>query len=106
MTLRERYPAAAKDAPTAFVSAEDILETLNHELLEVGSWLNIMGYLRPFPEVASAVTEAEAKRLKRKARKAVFVEATMVWSAGAVRLEKYEAALIELQEASAASPRA
>jgi len=73
---------------------------LNYELLEVGSWVNIIGYIRTVPEVPAVTTEVKDKRLRRKALQATFVEATMLWSASIIRLEKYDAALAELQKAS------
>ncbi|KAK3679055.1 hypothetical protein LTR78_001508 [Recurvomyces mirabilis] len=83
LTLRDHYPATAKDVPTIFVSIDNIKDGLDHELLAVGSWLNVMGALRARPQ---------GFKVSRQARVA-FVDATIVWSAGAVRLERYQDAV-------------
>ncbi|GAB1737453.1 hypothetical protein NU219Hw_g1593t1 [Hortaea werneckii] len=98
LTLHDRYPATANKTPTAVVSIGNLLESLNHELIAVGSWINVIGYLRPLPE--SVVFPADAKRsrgAKHYSQPVVFVESSMIWSAGSVRTEKYDAALTELQ---------
>ncbi|KAI7220061.1 hypothetical protein KC333_g2575 [Hortaea werneckii] len=98
LTLHDRYPATANDTPTAIVSIENLLESLNHELIAVGSWINVIGYLRSLPE--SVVVPADGKRsrgAKHHSQPIVFVESSMIWSAGSVRTEKYNAAVTELQ---------
>ncbi|KAK5120643.1 hypothetical protein LTR85_006001 [Meristemomyces frigidus] len=99
--VRDRYPATAKDVPTAVVSMQNVLESMKHELLEVGSWLNVMGYIRMAPGNADTSEDGAAKRSRRKTQQNfTFVDATMIWSAGAVRVEKYNDALTDLQRAS------
>ena len=88
MILREQYPATTDDAPTAVVNLDGIIDSLKPSLLETGAWLNIMGYIRSRPEDI---------KISRKARVS-FVDAALLWSAGIVRLEKYQAAVTELQE--------
>lgn len=101
LILRDRYPATAKDVPTVIVNVEHVLETLRHDLLETGAWLNIMGYVRPCPDAADAKAHTKPKRTKRKAaQQPAYVEATMIRSAGAIKLDKYDAAITELQQAS------
>ncbi|KAK5719044.1 hypothetical protein LTR17_015377 [Elasticomyces elasticus] len=90
LTLRDRYPATTKDAPTAIVTIENLVDGLNHELLATGTWLNIMGYVRITPSGMTVSRRAQV----------TCVEATMLWSAGAVKVEKYHAAVEALQEAT------
>lgn len=90
LTLRTHYPATDKRSATAVISIDNLLETVQRELLEVGAWLNIIGYVRPM---------SEAKRSNGPTQE-VFVEATMMWPAGAVKLDRYEVALQELQNTS------
>ncbi|GAB1732368.1 hypothetical protein NU195Hw_g7312t1 [Hortaea werneckii] len=98
LTLHDRYPATANGAPTALVSMENLLESLNHELIAVGSWINVIGYLRPLPKsVVRSADEKSSRSARRHSQPAVFVESSMIWSAGSVRMEKYDAALTELQ---------
>lgn len=90
LTLRTHYPATAKRSVAAVVSIDNLLETVKYELLEVGAWLNVIGYIRPMPG---------AERSKGLFQ-VVFVEATMMWPAGAVKLDRYDVAVQELQETS------
>lgn len=77
---------------------ENLLESLNHELIAVGSWINVIGYLRPLPKsVVRSADEKSSRSARRHSQPAVFVESSMIWSAGSVRMEKYDAALTELQ---------
>lgn len=89
LILRDRFPATAKSAPTALVDIEGTLEGLKHDLCTTGTWINVIGYIRPRPE---------GIKLSRKARM-TFVEASMIWSAGIIRLEKYQAA-VEARQAT------
>lgn len=101
LIVRDRYPATTKDVPTAIVSIHNVLASMNHDLLEVGAWLNIVGYIRPLPAATETAADAKVKLSKRKALSNItFVDATMIWSAGAVKVEKYNDALTELQRAS------
>ncbi|KAI6791847.1 hypothetical protein KC363_g6270 [Hortaea werneckii] len=98
LTLHDRYPATANHTPTAVVSVGNLLESLNHELIAVGSWINVIGYLRPLPEFLVRSADGKNSRgTKRISHPVVFVESSMIWSAGNVRTEKYDAALTELQ---------
>ncbi|KAI6791025.1 hypothetical protein KC332_g17752 [Hortaea werneckii] len=98
LTLHDRYPATANHTPTAVVSVGNLLESLNHELIAVGSWINVIGYLRPLPEsLVHSAGEKSSRGTKRHSQPVVFVESSMIWSAGSVRTEKYDAALTELQ---------
>ncbi|KAK4541491.1 hypothetical protein LTR36_007937 [Oleoguttula mirabilis] len=101
LIIRDRYPATAKDVPTAIVSVQNLLEIMNHELVEVGAWLNIMGYVRALPELVDTPADAGVKRSRRKAlHHTTFVEATMIWSAGVIMVDKYNDVLTDLQRAS------
>lgn len=97
--MHDHYPATSRSTPSAIVSIEVLLETRDHTLIEVGSWVNIIGYVRNMPHSYDVTDSRESRRPKHSA----FVEATMIWSAGTVKLEKYDAALTELQKAQKAT---
>ena len=94
LTIRDHYPVSAKSTPTAAVHLHALIDGLNHELLQVGAWLNIIGYVR------SAPTDVKVSRRAR----LTFVEATMLWSAGAIRHAKYQAAVDDLQKCIVSQP--
>ncbi|KAK3714490.1 hypothetical protein LTR37_007796 [Vermiconidia calcicola] len=96
LILRDRYPATTPETPTAIVNVTNVLENANHELLEVGAWLNVVGYVtKPADSIKSAVVASKQNRNERttKPLEPRSVEATMLWSAGAVNLNRYKSAV-------------
>ncbi|EMC92451.1 hypothetical protein BAUCODRAFT_77748 [Baudoinia panamericana UAMH 10762] len=99
LTLKDRYPATSPGTPTAIVSIHGVIDGMNHELLETGAWLNVMGYVRSSPPdlVTSKPNRSKTARL-------TYIEATMIWSAGAIKLDVYQAAVTSLQETATIEP--
>ena len=94
--VRDKYPATSAKIPTAVVNIESILETANHELLQVGSWLNIVGYVRSAPVVEFLPSKSSIDVGRQgESGSLVQVDATLVWSAGAIRLDQYKLATRE-----------
>ncbi|KAK5115327.1 hypothetical protein LTR62_001527 [Meristemomyces frigidus] len=96
LTLRDHYPSTAKDTPTILVLVDAIKDSLNHELLAVGSWLNVIGYVRSRPNECKVSRQAQV----------AFVEAIVMWSAGAIQHNKYQAAVADFQQSLTASASA
>lgn len=61
-----------------------MLESVTAEELRVGAWVNVLGYVR------DARYRREEKAASGSSGRAVYVEAIMVFSAGAVNLGEYE----------------
>ena len=81
------------------VDIENVLENVNHELLQVGSWLNVIGYTRNSPVVREREAKSSKIILEQDASEPpAFVQATMIWSAGAIKLDKYESAARAYQQ--------
>lgn len=59
---------------------------LNVETTQVGAWVNVIGYVRQNTEMQSTSKP-----------RASMVDAVLIWSAGAIKLEDYEAAVRALQ---------
>jgi hypothetical protein len=59
---------------------------LNVETTQVGAWVNVIGYVRQDSGSLSVLKSG-----------ASTVDAVLVWSAGAIKLEDYEAAVRALQ---------
>ncbi|ORY03028.1 CST complex subunit Ten1 [Clohesyomyces aquaticus] len=70
LCLKHRYPASAPPK-TARVNVRHVLESVKARELDVGSWLNVIGYVE----------------LRKEA--GIFVQAVAVWDAGDVDLEAY-----------------
>lgn len=101
ITLRDKFPTATSEHPTAVVNIESILENVNHELLQVGSWVNLMGYVRVAPKSGKRdLKSAKDVNKSGSSSSPVHVEATMMWSAGAIKLDKYQTAAREYQTLS------
>jgi vacuolar-type H+-ATPase subunit D/Vma8 len=65
-----------------------VRETLNRAVLQVGAWVNVVGYIMNGKSVAEAVevdTRDESVMVK--------VQAIMLWDAVAIDLEQYEQAV-------------
>ena len=62
------------------VHVEHLLESLNTELFQPGTWLNIIGYVK-----GTGNQHGRVESIKT-------VEASMIWSAGPVKLAQYKEA--------------
>ncbi|EME46610.1 hypothetical protein DOTSEDRAFT_125228 [Dothistroma septosporum NZE10] len=76
LTLRDGIPVTTERGHTTFTRVDNEMLSLNSELLQVGTWLNIIGYVR-------------TPKLSKQMAKIPMVDATMVWSAGAIQHAKY-----------------
>jgi hypothetical protein len=84
--LRHDWPEGTQIA--ALVDVKLLLENLKHEQTQTGEWVNVIGYISP--------TEQMAKRhqfLGSSATQQVHVQALLLWSAGPLKLGRYEHAL-------------
>lgn len=84
LRLRHNYPAAfsaARSAAVANVNVVHVLERIKSHELDVGTWVNVIGYV------------------ERRTEKGVFVQAIAVWGAGNLDLSVYEKA-VEARKAS------
>jgi hypothetical protein len=74
LRLKHNYPTSTPHI-VANVNADHVLEQVKRQELDVGSWLNVMGYV------------------EQRKEKGVFVQAVTIWSAGNVDVEAYEKAI-------------
>lgn len=85
------------------VDINAVLEDLTSEELRVGSWLNVLGYVRdttpPATSFSSQQSSQSNEALSAKvAPRPVYIEAVMVFSAGAIALGEYERILRNAQD--------
>lgn len=70
------------------VNVELLLSTLKSEETQIGEWVNVIGYIQdtrqPKPSKPSNIADAE-----------IQVQAIILWSAGALKLDDYEKSLAE-----------
>ena len=80
--LAHNYPANTNVTVVADVNLA--LETLTHETLQQGQWVNVVGYV------------TKLQRATGKGGVKIYVQALMVWSAGpAMDVQQYERTVIE-----------
>ncbi|CRG85282.1 hypothetical protein PISL3812_02386 [Talaromyces islandicus] len=78
----------SNDDTTVLVDIYHLLDAIKADDLEVGAWLNVFGYVR---------SEAQAN-LKESLDGQIYVEATMIVNAGAIRIGEYEQTVCDMQE--------
>ena len=79
--LKDRFASttASSASGSASVNVAYVLDALNFELTQVGAWVNVVGYIK-------TTTDGYC-----------CVDAVVIWSAGAIKLDGYEAAVRDLQ---------
>ncbi|EUC43003.1 hypothetical protein COCMIDRAFT_7475 [Bipolaris oryzae ATCC 44560] len=74
LRLKHNYPVLA-DPVIAYLDIEHVLERAKNTDVDVGTWLNVIGYVQ------------------QTKHKAVSVQAVLIWDAGNVDLEAYQSAI-------------
>ena len=110
LILEHNYPRSKSEPPAVSVDINAVLESLTAEDLRVGTWLNVLGYVRdsnpPEPSVSSSQQDSQisnsqssaaATTVKVSARP-IFVEAVMIFPAGAIALGEYERILRHVED--------
>lgn len=87
LRLAHAYPSNASLSPlssnaTAVVDVTVIVDSLKRDILEVGAWLNVIGYVKE-----------QRQGGNKGGSGSVGVQATMIWAATGVRLGEYEKAV-------------
>ncbi|KAI9824938.1 MAG: hypothetical protein M1832_001543 [Thelocarpon impressellum] len=90
LVLRHQYPVQSSSA--ALVNIFILLDTVSASDLQVGEWLNVIGY------VSISSTDAALKNERPATSPRVYVQAIAVWTAGAIKLGEYEKVLEERRE--------
>jgi len=97
LALKHPQPSSTIEI-IADVAVDLVLETIGRENMEVGAWVNVMGYVR---EKSSHAAQSNSKRPSRNAEqdlvKHIGVQAIAVWSAGNLDLVAYEDAVRQRQ---------
>jgi hypothetical protein len=92
--LTHHYPVSPHQI-TARVNIDLVLEVVNSYVLQVGSWINVIGYIcgRTLdPPLNAGVGETPVYS-------EVAIRAVMLWSAGDLKLKSYEDRLQERKDA-------
>ncbi|KAJ5294799.1 hypothetical protein N7508_009620 [Penicillium antarcticum] len=106
LVLEHNYPRSKAEISFVPVDINAVLETLTAEELHVGTWLNVLGYIReslpPSYSFSSAPGSSQSSDTPTGPvtvpSRPVHVEAIMVFPAGAIALGEYERILRNSQD--------
>lgn len=93
VTVEHRYQINSS-RPRSFTAQIDmniVLGTAKPECFQSGSWINIIGYVQEPPNRKSQ--KSKASRSRSAVPGLPVVQAVLVWSAGALKVDKYERAI-------------
>lgn len=95
LILEHNYPRARgqKEPAAVRVDINVLLESMKAEELRVGAWLNVLGYVREYQQ-----EERQMMMINDPNFLSVYVEAVMIFPAGAVRVGEYERILQDSRE--------
>jgi telomere-capping CST complex subunit Ten1 len=85
LILEHGYPTNLKRPATVPVDINLLLETIKANEIQVGSWLNVLGYVRE-----QAPQQNDSRALVPETEGSIYIEAVMVFSAGAIHVGDYE----------------
>jgi hypothetical protein len=106
LILEHNYPRSKAEFSAVSVDINAVLEVITAEELRVGTWLNVLGYVREsLPPSSSFSSTPESKQPSDTTTgpvtvspRPVQVEAVMVFPAGAIALGEYERILRNSQD--------
>lgn len=108
--LEHHYPRNKSEPSSVTVDINAVVDDLNSELVRVGAWLNVMGYIResdtPTSSFASSQMDLQLEGYQssptvmptKVSPRPVLIEAVMVFSAGAIAVGDYERILRQSQD--------
>ena len=106
LELQHAYHPPPRKPTVALVDVNVVLESLKGEDMQVGAWVNVMGYVEEVLKEGKreqGQEQGKTEQMKRKGHSVregprvvgVRVQAIMLWSAGGVKIEEYERTLGE-----------
>lgn len=110
LILEHNYLRGKEEANTVPVDINAVLEDVTSEELHVGAWLNVIGYVRdchsPSASFSSSQLDAQSQHSNDSSSAAkvpstipsrpVYIDAVLVYPAGAIALGEYERILRNL----------
>ncbi|KAG8529421.1 uncharacterized protein KY384_006058 [Bacidia gigantensis] len=101
LRLQHSYPSSQSRTIVALVDVNLVLENSKREDLEIGSWVNVIGYVEKTTkekEAAHNTSDERERKLNSDPNRnrmidEISVQAVMLWNAGALKITEYEKAL-------------
>lgn len=88
LLLEHAIPKAVHSKQQVWVDVNLVLETIDVQALCQGAWLNVIGYTRNTGRQIESKTS-----LEQGSRQGMALQAILVWSAGALRVNEYASIL-------------
>lgn len=109
LILEHNYPRNRAEPSVVSVDVNAILEDLTAEVLRVGSWVNVLGYVRDSasPAISFSSSQLDSQQLDgdmgtmtpaKVPPRPVYIDAVMAFPAGAIALGEYERILRNSQD--------
>ncbi|CAG7927817.1 unnamed protein product [Penicillium olsonii] len=102
LNLEHNYPRSKTSPSAVSVDITGILEDVTAEALRIGTWLNVLGYVREIepiqPTSSFSSNSGDAMRQSTIDPRPVYIEAIMVFAAGAIAVGEYERILRSSQD--------
>lgn len=109
LILEHNYPRNGAELSVVSVDVNAIIEDLTAEVLRVGSWVNVLGYVRDSasPAVSFSSSQLDSQQSDgdvnstmpvKVPSRPVYIDAVMVFPAGAIALGEYERILRHSQD--------
>ncbi|KAJ5852058.1 uncharacterized protein N7529_011443 [Penicillium soppii] len=106
LALEHNYPRSKAEPNVVSVDINALLEEVTAEALRVGTWLNVVGYVReiesvqPISSFSSTPEDVDQpnERPSTVSPRPVYIEAIMIFPAGAIALGEYERILRNSQD--------
>lgn len=93
--LTHHYPASSASQTVARVNIDLVLESIESSSIQIGSWVNVIGYISA--KTVQSAHQAEVRNIPVNAE--VAVRAILLWGAGDFKLKSYEDRLQERKDA-------
>lgn len=98
LILEHTYPRNKTESSTVSVDVNAVLEDLTAEVLRVGSWVNVLGYVRDSASPAFSFSSSQLDSQSSNGdsigekipARPIYIDAVMVFPAGAIALGEYE----------------
>ena len=92
VSLKHNYPSSSTPV-VAEVRLDHVLESITHTTTQIGTWLNVVGFISRDEDGGHKDVRAAPKKSSKPILKVVTIDAVMVWDAGSIKLDAYEKAL-------------
>ena len=98
LVVKHHYPPKSPKPAATLVDVNLLLESLKPSDLQIGSWINVFGYVRRSKRDKATSGESGRKKSTTVSSR-MIVQATMIRSAGTVNIGEYERVVTECQGA-------